>query len=125
MLSLEKPKGKPKMVCVLGKNDWEFPNSLAILDRLNSKKKDDLCTIVFDGLRSEPEVFEVHVDVFKNNPEVSLSDESITKLKEVLGTLEIKSNPELTECIRKSQLDKKKGRTRKYEDIARECGLRI
>jgi len=116
---------RPKMVRVLPKKNWGSPSSLFGLAKLSPKRKDDLCIIVFDSHEGEPEVFEVLVNVFQHRSRVSLSTEKMTELREILGTLEVKSNPELMECIRQSQLDKKKGDVRKYEDIARECGLRL
>ena len=116
---------EPKMVRVLPKKKWSSPSSLFGLAKLSPQQKNDLCVIVFDSHEGEPEVLEVKVDVFHSKSKISLSNENMTKLREILGTLEVKSNPELVECIRQSQLDKKKGNVRKYEDIARECGLRV
>jgi hypothetical protein len=87
--------------------------------------KQDLCVIIFDVREEEPEVLEVQVDVFQNQSRILLQGDNMQALREILGTLEVKSNPELMECICQSQIDKKKGNVRKYEDIARECGLRI
>lgn len=114
---------KPKMKRILPHKKWVSSSSFRRMNELNPKTRGDLCTIVLDARKGEPDVFEVLVDVFQHRPKISLSVESITELKEVLGTLEVKSNPELMECIRQSQIDKKKGEVRKYEDIARECGL--
>lgn len=73
----------------------------------------------------EPEVLEVLEDVFQNQSKTLLSEESIRSLREIWGTLAVRSNPELMECIRQSQIAKKKGEVRKYEDIARECNLEV
>lgn len=116
---------KLKMRRVLPEKNWGSPSSLFGLAKLSSKTKDDLCTIVFDNLQGEPEVLEVKVDVFQYKSRISISSENMTKLREIMGTLEVKSNPELMECIRQSQVDKKRGDVRKYEDIARECGLEV
>ena len=116
---------EPKMVQILPKKKWGSSSSLFGLAKLSPKKKNDLCVIVFDSHEGEPEVLEVKMDVFQYKSRISLSSENMTKLREILGTLEVRSNPELMECIRQSQLDKKKGDIRKYEDIARECGLRL
>lgn len=121
MVTLE----QPKMVRVLQERNWSSPSSMFSLRRLSPKMKDDLFTIVFDTREGEPEVLEVLVDVFRNKTRISLAKESRNALAEMLGTLEVKSNPELMECIRQSKVDKKKGNVRKYEDIARECGLRV
>lgn len=116
---------KPKMVRVLPKKNWSSPSNMFCLDKLSPKRKQDLCVIAFDVREGEPEVLEVLVDVFHSKTRISLSTESKTALAEILGTLEVKSNPELTECLRQSKIDKQKGNVRKYEDIARECGLRV
>jgi hypothetical protein len=50
---------------------------------------------------------------------------NMSEMREMVGTLEAKMNPEFMECIKESQEDKKKGHLRKFEDIARECGLRL
>jgi len=113
------------MVQILPKDDWSLPNSLFTLEALSSKMKQDLCVIIFDVREQEPEVLEVQVDVFQNQSRISLSDENMRALREILGTLELKSNPELIECLHLSRIDKEKGNVRKYEDIARECGLRL
>jgi len=113
------------MVRVLPKKNWSLTTGLFSIAKLSPKMKNDLCTIVLDARKGEPEVLEVLVDVFRNKSRISLSSESITELREIMGTLEVKSNPELMECIRQSQLDKIKGDVRKYEDIARECGLEV
>lgn len=114
-----------KMVRILPEKNWSLPNSLVSLDKVSPKMTQDLCVIFFDVRENEPEVLEVLVDVFQNKSKVSLSNDSLRALREILGTLGVKSNPELMECIRQSQIDKRKGNVRKYEDIARECGLRI
>jgi hypothetical protein len=113
------------MVRILPEKNWSLPNSLVSLDKVSPKMTQDLCVIFFDVRENEPEVLEVLVDVFQNKSKVSLSNDSLRALREILGTLGVKSNPELMECIRQSQIDKRKGNVRKYEDIARECGLRI
>ena len=113
------------MVQILPEKNWGSASSMFGLDRLSSKRKQDLCVIAFDVREGEPEVLEVRVDVFHKRTRISLSPESKTALAEVLGTLEVRSNPELMECLRQSKVDKQKGNVRKYEDIARECGLRV
>lgn len=114
-----------KMVRILPQKNWNLPNSLFSLDKVSPRMRQDLCIIFFDVRESEPEILEVLVDVFQNKSKISLSNENICVLREILGTFEVKSNPELMECIRQSQMAKKKGDVRKYEDIARECQLEI
>jgi len=113
------------MVQILPKDDWSLQNSLSTLEKLSAKMKQDLCVIIFDVREQEPEVLEVRIDVFQNQSRISLQDDTMQAIREILGTLEVKSNPELMECIHQSQIDKKKGNFRKFEDVARECGLNV
>lgn len=116
---------QPKMVRILPEKNWGSSASISSLKKLSSKEKSDLCTIFLDVRRGEPEVLEVFVDVFQNQTKIILSSKNKQTLREIWGTLAVKSNPELMECIRQSQIAKKKGEIREFEDIARECGLEI
>jgi hypothetical protein len=116
---------QPKLKQVLQEKNWASPSSLFTMRKLNAKLKDDLCTIFLDARNQEPEVLEVSADVFQDRSRIVFGFERIAELKELYATLEIKSNPELMECLRQSQKDKKKGDVRKFEDIARECELSL
>lgn len=108
---------------VLQAKKWDSAKSIHKLEKLTSIAKIDMCTILVDANGSQPEVLKVSGDVFKGQPEV------LTKLAKavetVLGTYLLESDEEFMACLRQSQIDKKNGKTRKYEDIARECGLRL
>ena len=88
MLSLENQKKKETMVRILQSNNWSSQDSLTNAAKLNSERRNDLCTIVFDGFQKQPEVFEVFVNVFKDEKKTFLSDENMTKLVEVFSNLD-------------------------------------
>lgn len=113
---------KPKMECILEENRWK--NSILTLELLESRRMKDISIIVLDNYEREPEVSEVLINVFKNRRYVTFSETSIQEQKNLIATIEVKSNPELMEAIKQSKRDKKAGRTRKYDEIARECGFR-
>lgn len=113
---------KPKMERILEENSWK--NSILSLELIETRRKKDIHIIVLDNYEREPEVSEVLINVFKNRRPATLSETSIQELKNLIATIEVKSNPELMEAIKQSKRDKKAGRTRKYDEIARECGLR-
>ncbi len=117
----------PRLKQVLPEKNWTSQSSVSTLEKLSPKLKDDMCTILLDARNDEPEVFEVVGNyVFQTkHPEIIRAKTIIIGIKEVLGTLEAKSNPELMECLQQSREDKKKGRLRKFDDVARECGLSL
>jgi len=89
MTTLENPSKKQKMVHILEGNNWSSSYSLNNVDRLDPERKNQLCTIVFDGINKQPEVFEVFVDVFKNKTEISCLDSIMTKkVMELVGALD-------------------------------------
>lgn len=116
---------QPKLKEVLKEKNWASLKSLSVMRKLSARLKDDLCTIVLDAKNHEPEVLEVSKDVFQNKSKVVFTIKRIDELKELYATLAIKTDPELMECLQQSQEDKKKGNVRKFEDIARECGLTL
>jgi hypothetical protein len=115
---------QPKLKEVLQEKNWTF-NSLSVMKTLSGKLKDDLCTIFLDARDQEPQVLRVSSDVFQGKAGIFVDFTKISKSKALLNTLLIESDPEFMACLHKSQADKKNGKTRKYEDIARECGLRL
>jgi hypothetical protein len=114
-----------KLKEVLREKNWASSNSLSIVKKLSAKLKDDLYTIFLDAHNQEPEVLRVSCDVFQSKTGLFIDFAKISESKTILDTLLIESDPQFMACLRQSQIDKKNGKTRKYEDIARECGLRL
>jgi len=114
-----------KLKEILQEKNWTSSNSLSVMKKLSAKLKDDLCTIFLDARNQEPEVLRVSSDVFQGKTGLLIDFTKISESKSILDTLLIESDPEFMACLRQSQIDKKNGKTRKYEDIARECGLRL
>jgi hypothetical protein len=115
----------PKLTEILQEKKWTSFDSISMMKKLSAKLKDDLCMIFLDARNQEPEVLKVSGDVFQGKVYSTINFTKISELKSVIDTLLIESDHEFMACLRQSQIDKKNGRTRKYEDIARECGLRI
>jgi hypothetical protein len=114
---------QPKVKQVFPEKNWGSIKSLHALEKLNPQGKEDLCVIFIDAKGNEPEVLRVSGDVFQNKSGLSIDFGKIFDLKATLGTLLVKSDPEFMNCLRQSQIEKKTGNYRKFEDIARECGL--
>lgn len=116
---------QPKMTQVLQAKKWSSIESINNLEKLKPDNKKDMCTIFLDTNGSEPEVLSVSRDVFRGKTGLSVHFDEVTELESILGTLMLESDTEFMACLRQSQIDKKNGKTRKYEDIARECGLKL
>ena len=114
-----------KMTQVLQAKKWSSIESIRNLEKLKPDNKKDMCTIFLDTNGSEPEVLSVSSDVFRGKTGLSIRFDKISELESVLGTLILESDAEFMACLQQSQIDKKNGKTRKYEDIARECGLKL
>jgi len=114
---------RQKMVRVFGDDKLSFSNGMRSLRRENADSQLDLSTILLEVCAEHPEVFKVNKDIFKNKRPIRVSAKTSQNFKEIMATLEVQSSPELMEAIKRSRLDKGEGRTRKYEDLARECGL--
>lgn len=84
----------------------------------------DLAVIILDNCEQEPDVFAVNTNIFKNKKSIEFTEVTTKKLKSMIATMEVRSNKELMDTIKQSKIDKEIGNTRKYEEIARECGLR-
>jgi predicted CoA-binding protein len=117
---------QPSMEKILQAKKWDSIESIYNMEKLAPIEKIDMCTIfidVQDVHGSKPEVFKVSNDVFSGQPEVSI--EFTKEAETILGNYLLQSDEKFMSCLRQSQIDKKNGKTRKYEDIARECGLRL
>ena len=115
----------PKLKEVLRERHWISSDSLSVMKKLSAKLKDDLCTIFLDARNHEPEVLRVSGNIIQDKTGRIIDFAKIPDAESILGTLLIESDPQFMACLRQSQVDKKNGNTRKYEDIARECGLRL
>lgn len=107
MAILENPP-KDKMKHILESNNWSSPYSLTKIDGLDSKRKGELCTIVFDGFQKQPEVLEVLADVFKDRIKISAilqkpNEISLEIDSSTIETLEICSNKKLIDKIREAR----------------------
>jgi len=113
---------KQKMKLILPAKEWKDVNPLEF-EELEPSSREDISFIMIDNCENEPAVLEVFTNIFKNKKTISFAEESLKQLKELLATIEVKSNEELVEAIKQSRIDKKKGDFRKLEDIVRERGL--
>ena len=116
---------KEKMVEVLPENQWDTTATLEALENLTSSLKASLLVIAVDNRELQPPVYRVLEDVFFKKTKISLSQELEKKLNEFEVNLELGFNQKLIDGVRKSQIDKQKGRVRKYDDVARELGLEV
>lgn len=114
---------QPRMKQVLPEKKWGSIESLNALEALNHRVREDVYTIFLDAKGNEPEVLRVSGDVFVNKVRLCIDSKTISDFKSLLGTIMIKSDPELMTCLRKSEIDRKAGKYRKFEEIARECGI--
>ncbi len=114
---------QPNMEQILQAKKWGTFDSINKVEKLPPISKIELCTIFVDAKGNQPGVFKVSSDVFKGQPDVFGT--LVKEIETILGTQVLESDQEFMACLRQSQIDKKNGRTRKYEDIARECGLRL
>ena len=108
---------------VLPEKKWDSIESLDTLNRLNPKIKDDLCTIFLDVKGSQPELLKVEDHILQPKNSLFIDFAKISDLKVILGTLLIKFDAELMACLQESQVAKRAGKYRKFDDIVKECNL--
>jgi hypothetical protein len=112
-----------KLTKVIPEKKWDSIETLDTLETLSPEEKADLCTIFLDVKGGQPELLKVPKHNSPKTIGLTVNFEKIHDLNSVLGTILIKSDPALMCCLRQSQLDKKAGNFRKFDDIARECNL--
>ena len=112
-----------RMKQVLPQKNWDSIETLNALDALNPKVKEDLCTIFLDVHCNPTEIYQIIGEVVQRKSKLVISFKKFSDLNDTLGTILIKSDPEMMTCLADSQEDKKTGNYRKFSDIVRECNL--
>ena len=112
-----------RLTRIIPEKKWDSIETLDAVKALSAEDKEDLCTIFLDAKGSQPELLKVPKSFEQKKIGLIIDFKKINDLNATLGTILIKSNPELMSCLRESQTAKKLGNFRKFDDIARECGL--
>lgn len=112
-----------KLKQVFPEKKWGSIDSLNAVETLNPSGKEELCTIFLDAKGHEPELLKVSDNFLQKKVGFFVDFGKIPDLKATLGTLLIKSDPELMTCLRESQVAKRAGNYRKFDDIVQECNI--
>jgi hypothetical protein len=110
-----------RLTVVFPKKNWDSVESLDAVAKLSPKDQEDLCTILLDTKGHQPELLKV--PKIPKTVGIPIDMKMLQDLNSILGTILVQSDPEMMACLRESQVAKKKGDYRKFEDIARECGI--